>query len=91
VVVVPGMRIVTDGPYRYLRHPNYLAVVVEGFAIPLVHGAWITAAIFSLANAVLLVVRIRCEETALRRHCEYDGGPLGDRAAAAGLRLEEQA
>jgi methyltransferase len=71
VVVVPGMRIVTRGPYRYHRHPNYAAVVVEGFAIPLVHGAWITALVFSLANALLLAVRIRCEEGALLRHTDY--------------------
>lgn len=71
VVVVPGMRIATSGPYRWLRHPNYLAVAIEGFAIPLVHGAWVTALLFTLANAWLLVVRIRCEEFALLRHTDY--------------------
>ncbi|MGH0032466.1 MAG: isoprenylcysteine carboxyl methyltransferase family protein [Myxococcota bacterium] len=68
VVVVPGMRTVTSGPYRHLRHPNYLAVAIEGFAIPLVHGAWITALVFSAANAFLLRTRIRCEEGALAEH-----------------------
>ena len=66
VVVVPGSRLVTSGPYRWLRHPNYVAVVVEGVALPLVHTAWVTAVVFTLANAVLLRVRIRCEEAALR-------------------------
>lgn len=68
VIVVPGAALVTRGPYTWLRHPNYVAVVVEGVAIPLVHSAWLTAAVFSLANAALLVVRIRCEERALACH-----------------------
>ena len=43
VIVVPGLPLVTGGPYRWLRHPNYVAVVVEGIALPLVHTAWVTA------------------------------------------------
>jgi methyltransferase len=66
VVVVPGLSPVSRGPYRWLRHPNYLAVVVEGFALPLVHTAWITALVFTVANAWLLRVRITTEEQALR-------------------------
>jgi methyltransferase len=65
VVVVPGLPAVTDGPFRYVRHPNYLAVVAEMAAIPMVHGAWLTAVVFSAANAVMLTVRIRAEERAL--------------------------
>jgi methyltransferase len=65
IVYLPGAAPVTGGPYRYLRHPNYLAVVVEMAALPLVHGAWLAAAIFSAANAVVLAVRIRTEEAAL--------------------------
>ncbi|HLS73821.1 MAG TPA: isoprenylcysteine carboxylmethyltransferase family protein, partial [Actinomycetaceae bacterium] len=53
------------GPYRLLRHPNYVAVVVEGFALPLVHSAWTTALVFTVANAALLRVRIRTENQAL--------------------------
>jgi methyltransferase len=63
---VPGLRLVTRGPYRYLRHPNYVAVVVEGAALPLVHSAWLTATAFTALNAVLLAVRIRVEDHALR-------------------------
>jgi methyltransferase len=65
VIVVPGMPLVTSGPYRYLRHPNYVVVVVEGLALPLVHTAWITAVVFTAANAVLLTVRVRAERRAL--------------------------
>ncbi|MDQ0931153.1 isoprenylcysteine carboxyl methyltransferase family protein [Streptomyces turgidiscabies] len=67
VIVVPGLPLVTDGPYRWrwLRHPNYVAVVAEGLALPLVHTAWVTATVFTLLNAALLTVRIRCENRAL--------------------------
>ena len=66
VVVVPGLGAVARGPYRWLRHPNYVVVVVEGIALPLVHGAWLTAAVFTAANAVLLLrYRIPAEERAL--------------------------
>ena len=66
IVVVPGRSAVTSGPYRFLRHPNYLAVVLEGIALPLVHTAWITAAVFTVADGALLRVRIAAEEQALR-------------------------
>jgi methyltransferase len=78
VLVVPGDQAIVAGPYRYLRHPNYLAVIVEGVAVPLVHTAWLTALGFTLANAALLRVRIGCEERALTAHCDY-GRRLGDR------------
>lgn len=65
VVVVPGVPLVRTGPYRWLRHPNYIAVLVEGVALPLVHSAWLTAVLFTSANGLLLRTRIRCEEAAL--------------------------
>ena len=65
VIVVPGAGLVTSGPYRYLRHPNYVAVVLEGIALPLVHTALLTALTFTVLNAALLIVRIRVEERAL--------------------------
>ncbi|MFP8940225.1 isoprenylcysteine carboxyl methyltransferase family protein [Streptomyces fenghuangensis] len=67
VIVVPGAARVTGGPYRLLPHPNYLAVVVEGIALPLVHSAWITAAVFTVLNALLLAARVRTEDAALTR------------------------
>ena len=65
VIVVPGDEPVTKGPYRYLKHPNYLAVVIELFCVPMMMGAYFTAVVFSLGNAALLWVRIRAEERAL--------------------------
>jgi methyltransferase len=65
IVVVPGLPRVTGGPYRLFSHPNYVAVVVEGFALPLVHTAWLTAIVFTVLNAGLLRVRIRAENVAL--------------------------
>lgn len=66
VIVVPGLRLVARGPYRFLRHPNYVAVVAEGIALPLVHTAWVTAVVFTVLNIPLLAVRIRSEESALK-------------------------
>lgn len=66
VVVVPGAARVADGPYRMLPHPNYVAVVTEGAALPLAGGAWLTALVFTVANAVLLRTRIRVENEALQ-------------------------
>jgi methyltransferase len=70
VIVVPGLPRVTRGPYRFrwLHHPNYVAVAVEGAALPLVHTAWLTALAFAVLNAALMVVRIRCEEAALKMY-----------------------
>lgn len=65
VIVIPGMPLVTAGPYRWFAHPNYVAVVVEGAALPLAGSAWITACAFTAANAALLTVRLRCETRAL--------------------------
>ena len=65
VIVVPGLPLVSAGPYRWLRHPNYVAVVIEVVALPLVHTAWVTALVFTLANAAVLAVRIPVEERAL--------------------------
>jgi methyltransferase len=65
VIVLPGEPLVRSGPYRWFAHPNYVAVIVEGAALPLTGSAWITACAFTAANAVLLTVRIRCEARAL--------------------------
>ncbi len=79
VLVWPGLPPVTSGPYRFLRHPNYVAVVLEMVAVPLVYGAWVTAVLFSLGNLLLLRIRIRSEEEAL--------GPSWAKAFASRPRL----
>ena len=71
VFVLPERAPVTAGPFRRLRHPNYLAVVVEFVALPMVHTAWLTALVFSLANSVVLHRRIRTEEDALAETGDY--------------------
>lgn len=78
VVVVPGERAVDSGPYRFVRHPNYAAVIVEIAALPLVHSAWLTALVFSAANALLLWRRIAHEESSLSRLLDYSAR-LGSR------------
>ncbi len=65
VLVIPDAPRVTGGPYRYFSHPNYVAVVAEGVALPLVHTAWITALVFTVLNAALLRTRIGVENSAL--------------------------
>ena len=71
VICLPGSPLIATGPYRYLRHPNYLAVVAETFSLPMVHTAWLTATVFTICNAVLLRVRIRVEDRALWRYGAY--------------------
>lgn len=65
VLVLPGAPLVTGGPYRWLRHPNYLVVVLEIAVVPLTLGLPVVALVFSAANATLLAVRIRVENQAL--------------------------
>lgn len=68
VIVIPGAGRVIRGPYRFawLRHPNYWIVAIEGIALPLVHSSWVTAIVFTILNAVLLLgFRIPTENRAL--------------------------
>lgn len=65
VITVPGAPLVSRGPYRYLRHPNYAIVTAEIAVLPLIFGAWEIAIIYSLLNLVLLRHRIRIENEAL--------------------------
>ncbi len=71
ILCVPGLPPVTGGPFRFLRHPNYVAVIFEIAALPLIHSAWVTALVFSVANGFLLRIRIRTEERALEEYNHY--------------------
>jgi methyltransferase len=67
VICLPGQPLVATGPFRYLRHPNYVAVVLELLALPLVHTAWVTAIACAAANGLVLRTRVRVENAALER------------------------
>ena len=71
VIYLPDSEPVTDGPFRLVRHPNYLAVMVEIVALPLLHTGWVTALVFGGFNALLLKERIRVEQKALTEHTRY--------------------
>ncbi len=65
IMTLPDTPVVHKGIYRFLRHPNWLGVILEIAALPLIHGAYLTAILFSLANALLMSKRIQTEERAL--------------------------
>ena len=71
IITLPDVEPVTGGIYRYLRHPNYVGVVLEIAGLPLVHGAWVTAIAASVANALVLWARIPAEEKALSQDSAY--------------------
>jgi methyltransferase len=66
IIILPGSSLVKKGPYRFLKHPNYAAVITELAAIPLIFSCYITAAVFTILNFFALKHRIKIEELALR-------------------------
>ena len=76
IITLPAAPLVRRGPYRYLRHPNYVVVAAEIAVLPLAFGAWGVAAVFSLLNAALLAWRISLEDQALapRRQASHSVG-----------------
>ncbi len=71
IMTLPGELPVHKGIYRYIRHPNYLGVILEIFALPLLHSAYFTCIFFTVANGLLLIKRIREEEKGLEEDSEY--------------------
>jgi methyltransferase len=71
IITLPGEGVVNTGVFSRLRHPNYLGVALEIAALPLVHGAWLTAVVASVLNALVLRARIRVEESALIKDANY--------------------
>ncbi len=68
IIVLPGAPLVTSGPFKYVSHPNYLVVIGEIASLPLCLGLPLVAIVFSLANALILMIRIRAESSALSRN-----------------------
>jgi methyltransferase len=78
IIVVPEHKISVKGPYRYLRHPNYLVVMVEIFVFPIIFGAYITSISLSIVNTfILLLLRIPLEELALEEATKYQEKMVG--------------
>ena len=71
ILVLPGAKVVRKGPYRYMRHPNYFIVLIEMVTLPLIFHAYWTAWIFTVSSAIILYVRIREEEAALKEATDY--------------------
>jgi methyltransferase len=65
VVIIPGIPAVSAGPYKWMKHPNYVAVVIEGIALPMVGFAWRTAICFTILNTFVLTARLKSENVAL--------------------------
>lgn len=65
IITLPDAPLIQNGPYRFVRHPNYIIVVLEIAVLPLAFGAPLVAAVFSALNAAVLFVRIRTENEAL--------------------------
>lgn len=72
ILTLPNTTPVTRGIFRYVRHPNYAGVILELATLPLVHSAWITSVVFTMANGVLLHARIRAEERSLTHSNDYE-------------------
>lgn len=72
IIVVPQENVVKRGPYRFLKHPNYVVVAVEFIVIPLLFQAYLTAIVFSILNLFLMSVRIPLEEKALAEFTDYE-------------------
>ena len=80
-----GMGVITTGPFRYVRHPNYAAVFVEMLVLPLIHGAWITASVGSAAHILVLLRRINTEERVLFSDARYREAMYGKPRFLPGL------
>jgi methyltransferase len=87
VQVVDSTRlgVVTSGPFRYVRHPNYAAVFAEMLALPLIHTAWITATAGAIAHIGVLAQRLSTEERVLFANPDYRAAMTGKPRFLPGL------
>ena len=65
IIVLPGAKLIKKGPYKFLKHPNYIAVIVELAVIPLLFSCYITSAVFAIINLIVLSRRVKLEERVL--------------------------
>ncbi|WP_342432074.1 isoprenylcysteine carboxyl methyltransferase family protein [Neobacillus sp. FSL H8-0543] len=73
ILVLPNVNVIRKGPYRFIKHPNYVVVTLELIVVPLLFGAYFTAILFTILNLLMLSVRIPAEEKALNELTEYEG------------------
>lgn len=73
IIVLPNADVVRKGPYRFIKHPNYIVVTLELIVIPMLVGAYLTAFLFTILNIAMLSIRIPEEEKALKGLTEYEG------------------
>lgn len=72
IIVLPGASVIKKGPYKYMRHPNYMVVALELLLLPLAFQAYLTALIFTLLNIAVMALRIPLEEKALQQATNYE-------------------
>ncbi|WP_078551354.1 isoprenylcysteine carboxyl methyltransferase family protein [Bacillus alkalicellulosilyticus] len=72
IIILPGAKVVAKGPYRFMRHPNYVIVATEIIVLPIMFQAYVTAIVFTILNAIILSIRIREEENGLRSLTDYE-------------------
>jgi methyltransferase len=66
ILRIPSTELVSKGPYKYIKHPNYLIVSAEIFILPMIFNLYFTAIVFTILNAVMLRIRIKIENEALK-------------------------
>lgn len=71
IIVLPDADVIRRGPYKWIRHPNYVIVATEILVLPLLFGAFLTAVLFSILNIWMMSVRIPAEEKALKKATNY--------------------
>ncbi|HZH61061.1 MAG TPA: isoprenylcysteine carboxylmethyltransferase family protein [Metabacillus sp.] len=71
IIIVPGDVVISRGPYKFIKHPNYMVVAAEILFLPLLFHAYITAVLFTILNVVMMTIRIPAEEHALQTNTNY--------------------
>ena len=85
IMILPGLKPVQSGIYKYVRHPNYLGVILEIMALPLMWDLYYIALIFSVLNLIILKVRIGTEENALEEYNQYKNNMKSKKRFLPGL------